>query len=64
MIKVYITVLETKENGQAVTLFEDYKLEYDDKNSLGLADSPSIQTLIHHKIEEVEAINNQETKPF
>ena len=65
MIKLYITAIESKPDGTAVTLFEDLlvtktkdQLEFD-------SDSPdTIESFVLDKIKEVEAINNQVTSPF
>lgn len=65
MIKLYITAIESKEDGSAVTLFEDLlvvktrdQLEFD-SDSLD-----SIESFVLDKIKEVEAINEQVTSPF
>ena len=62
MIKLYITAIETKDNGQAVTLFEDYKLGYEDKHTM-LQDE-EITRKIMDKINEAELINDKVTSPF
>lgn len=63
MIKLYITAIESKENGTAVTLFEDYLVGYTSTEEIEL-DSQILMPRIARKIKEVEAINNQAAIPF
>lgn len=63
MIKLYITAIETRPDGSAVTLFEDFHLGFQDLETL----RDPIVTLNHKvadKIEEVELANEQATTPF
>lgn len=62
MLKLYITAIDSREDGTAVTLFEDYQLQYEDKESLGGADE--ISARVYEKIETIEKINNETTRPF
>lgn len=62
MIKIYITAIESRPDGTAVTLFEDYQLNYEDRFELSL--EPTMEKLVFAKIEEFEAINKQVTSPF
>ena len=65
MIKLYITAIESKEDGTAVTLFEGYELGFKDKDTLiCIANTLSLNEKIHSKIEYVEKINNQQSTPF
>lgn len=65
MIKLYITAIETKDNGQAVTLFEDYLLTFGNKEDIDFKHEMfNINNKVAEKIEEVEKINKQETSPF
>jgi hypothetical protein len=58
MIKLYITAIETKDNGQAVTLFEDFMVTGKQ------IEQGDLHEIIYNKIEEVELANEQATKPF
>lgn len=66
MIKLYITAIETKGNGSAVTLFEDFLVAYGDRESISIdADYEfNLNNKVFKKIEEVEKINNQVASPF
>ncbi len=63
MIKIFITAIESRDDGTAVTLFEDYQLDYDDKDHLYNADD-TLNEKVYDKIEEVEKINNETSRPF
>lgn len=58
MIKLYITAIETKENGSAVTLFEDFMVTGKQ------IEQGDLHEIIYNKIEEVELSNEQTTTPF
>lgn len=58
MIKLYITAIETKGNGSAVTLFEDFLI------TGRQIEESDLHEIIYKKIEEVEKINNQIASPF
>lgn len=58
MIKLYITAIETKGNGSAVILFEDFLV------TGRQIEQGNLYEIIYKKIEEVEKINNQITSPF
>lgn len=60
--KLYITAREVKDNGQAVTIFEDALFNFVDAEQLRL--NTKLQSQLAEKIEEVEKINNQVTSPF
>jgi hypothetical protein len=62
MIKLFITAIDSNEDGTALTLFEDYQIGYENKDILVLDNRLSIR--IADKIEEVELINEQATSPF
>ncbi len=62
MIKLYITAREVKDNGSAVTLFEDYQLAYEDEHVM--YEDMLLVNKIYDKIIEVEKVNNQTTTPF
>lgn len=62
MIKLYITAIESNEDGTAVTLFEDYQLRYDDKHVM-LQDEDFTRKIMD-KINAVELINEQASSPF
>lgn len=63
MIKLYITAIDSRDNGSAVTLFEDYQLNYENKDELFIK-SHYLGDNIVKKIDEVELINEQITKPY
>lgn len=58
MIKLYITAIESKPDGTAVTLFEDYVVTGKQ------IEQSDLHEIIYKKIEEIETINNQTTSPF
>lgn len=58
MIKLYITAIETKDNGLAVTLFEDFMVTGKQ------IEQGDLHEIIYNKIEEVELSNEEATKPF
>lgn len=62
MIKLFITAIDSRENGTAVTLFEDYQVLYSSLEDLRLDETFSER--VADKLEEVEKINNQTTSPF
>lgn len=62
MLKLYITAIESREDGTAVRIFEDYKLVYVDKHEM-LQDEEMTRKIMD-KINEVEAINDEITRPF
>ena len=57
-IKLYITAIETKDNGQAVTLFEDFLVT---GKQIEQAD---LHEIIYKKLEEVEVVNDMATMRF
>lgn len=61
-IKLYITAIDSRDNGTAVTLFEDYQINFFSKEEISQASE--IGYLIGNKIEEVEKINEETTRPF
>ncbi len=58
MIKLYITAIETKNNGSAVTLFEDFMVTGKQ------IEQGDLHEIIYNKIEEVELSNEEATKPL
>ena len=62
MLKLYITAIESREDGTAVRIFEDYKLVYGDKHEM-LQDEEMTRKIMD-KINDVEAINDEITRPF
>ena len=61
-IKLYITAIDSRENGTAVTLFEDHLVTYTEKEYVG--EDTELGQEIFNKIEAVEKINNQTSSPF
>jgi len=57
-IKLYITAIETKDNGQAVTLFEDFLV------TGRQIEQGDLHEIIYKKLEEVELANDMATMPF
>ena len=62
MIKLFITAIDSREDGTAVTLFEDYQIGYEDKHAM-LQDE-NMTRKIMDKINNVEFINDQISSPF
>ncbi len=62
MIKLYITAIESNEDGTAVTLFEDYQVLYSSNEDIAMDDD--LGDRLAQKIEEVEAVNNQTSSPL
>jgi hypothetical protein len=62
MLKIYITAIDSRDNGTAVTLFEDYQVNYSSSDDIKLDET--LGERLADKIEEVEKINNQVTSPF
>ncbi len=62
MLKAYITILDSKENGSAITIFEDALFNFVDAEQLRL--NTKLTSQLADKIEEVEKINNETTRPF
>lgn len=62
MIKLYITAIDSRDNGTAVTLFEDHQILYSSPEDLVLDEN--IGERLVEKIAEIEKINNQVTTPF
>lgn len=62
MLKIYITAVDSKPNGSAVTLFEDVLRTYDDKDDI--LNGPSLNDIIFNKLEEVEASNDAFANPL
>lgn len=58
MIKLYITAVETKENGQAVNLFDDFLV------TGRQIEQGDLHEIIYKKLEEVELVNDMATMPF
>jgi len=58
MIKLYISAIESKPDGTAVTLFEDFMVTGKQ------IEQGDLHEIVYKKIEEVEAINNQAAIPF
>lgn len=63
-IKLYITAIDSRENGTAVTLFEDLQVTYDDKYDVYGNLNKELSKLVFEKIEQVEKINEEVTTPF
>lgn len=57
-IKLYITAIKTKDNGSAVTLFEDFMVTGKQ------IEQGDLHEIIYNKIEEIELANDQVTTPF
>lgn len=62
MIKLFISCIDSREDGTAVTIFEDFQLNYKDKESI--LEREDINDKIFNKIYEVEKINEEITRPF
>ena len=62
MLKIYISVYDSKPDGSAVTIFEDYMVARKDVDELRSFDQLAFQ--IADKIEQVELINEQASSPF
>lgn len=62
MIKMYITAIESRDDGTAIKMFEDYEVRFEDKYGIMLAENLNEQ--LFNKIEEVESINEAQSKPF
>ena len=58
MIKLYISAIESKPDGTAVTLFEDFMVTGKQ------IEQGDLHEIVYKKIEEVEAVNNQAAIPF
>ncbi len=63
MIKLYITVMDSREDGSAITLLEEYQLGFKDIETLRDDGFLLVENLVS-KLEEVEKINNQVASPF
>lgn len=61
-LKLYITAIDSREDGSAVTIFEDFQRNYKSIDELRAFDLLSFD--IADKIEEVQKINDQVTSPF
>lgn len=64
MIKLFITAIESRDDGTAVTLFEDYKISYDDKYDVYANPKKELSKLVYEKIEQVEEINESASEPL
>lgn len=62
MLKIYITAVDSKPNGSAVTLFEDLLRGYDDKDDI--LNAESLNDIVFNKLEEVEASNDAFANPL
>lgn len=62
MIKLFITAVESRPDGTAVTIFEDYLVTRKDVEELRDFDQLAFE--IADKIEAVELINEQASSPF
>jgi hypothetical protein len=62
MIKLYITAIDSKTDGTAVTLLEDTLL-YTTRERLNLFPE-ELSVVLQNKLEEAEKINDQITSPF
>jgi len=62
MLKLFITAMESNEDGTALTLFEDYKIGYADKHEMLLDEE--LTRKIMDKINSVELINEQASSAF
>lgn len=62
MLKIYITVFETKGDGMGVKVLEDYLVTKKDIEDLRSYDTLSFQ--LADKLEKVEKINDEITTPF
>ena len=62
MLKLYITAIDSRPDGSAVTIFEDYLVKIQDVDELRLYERLSTQ--IAEKIEDIELINEQASSPL
>lgn len=63
MIKLFITAIDSREDGTAVTLFEDFEQTgYENADDIEFSDF--LQRNIAQKIRTVEAINEQDSSPL
>jgi len=62
MIKLFITAIETKDNGQAVTIFEDFKVNYD--TQFDLDSDIDLNSLISEEITKVEKERVKQGEPI
>lgn len=62
MLKIYITAVESRPDGTAITIFEDYQVTRKDVEELRSFDTLAFQ--IADKIDAVELINEQASSPF
>ena len=63
MIKLFITAIDSREDGTAVTLFEDFEQTgYENADEIEFSDF--LQRNIAQKIRTVEAINEQDSSPL
>lgn len=64
MLRFYITCREVNDNGSAVTLFEDYQLNYADKYEIYGHPEKDISKMIYEKVEQVEEDNLEFANPL
>lgn len=62
MIKLYITAIESNPNGTAVTLFEDFKVEYETQFDLDCDDN--LNEKISEQLNKVEQRIAEQSKPI
>lgn len=62
MIKLYITAIESNPNGTAVTLFEDFKVEYETQFDLDCDDN--LNEKISEQLNKVEQRVAEQSKPI
>lgn len=62
MLKLFITAIDSREDGTAVILFEDYQVNYEDDLLLGVDDQLGYR--LAKKIQTIEAINEQASSPL
>lgn len=62
MIKLYITAIESNPNGTAVTLFEDFKVEYETQFDLDCDDN--LNEKISEQLKKVEQVKAEQSKPI
>lgn len=62
MIKLYITAIESNPNGTAVTLFEDFKVEYETQFDLDCDDN--LNEKISEQLKKVEQRVAEQSKPI
>jgi len=62
MIKLYITAVESSSNGTAVTLFEDFKVEYETQFDLDCDDN--LNEKISEQLNKVEQRVAEQSKPI